>query len=292
MKTTLVLLMTAATAMAATVADLNAGVPGGGEYTVPGGANPTVGSIICSWNMSGTSTPYALGICRDASYTYGVFYSPAFLRSYVAPSGSVAGSVSMAGFSVPRGGSNCHLGTGYFTISEASGNLLRHVNKTTGATAGSFGVSGFGTTLTDNGFNGTYYFVAGGTANGSFQLYSTSGSSAGSWTFPTSFQYVGGHDYVAKALNVAGSYYVMGTWQTGGGNNIVATYPGGSVVASWNSAPYNYNGMMCGPSSNAAKGDTVWGNEYSSSLNAVERDLDNIAGVAPASIGHIKALYR
>jgi hypothetical protein len=280
-------------AAAASAADLGAG-PSGGDYKVPGGPNPGLGSVISSFQFSGLTAPYALGICVDDNYVYGVMYgSPCFLRTYT-KTGSIVGSVTLTGFTTSRGGSNCHLGTGYFTIAENSGYILRHVNKTTGATAGSFGVSGFGSQLIDNAFDGTYYYVAGGTANGSFQRYTTAGSSAGTWTFSGFPANVGGDGYATKALNVAGSYMVVGSWAASSTCSVV-NIATGAVVGSFVPSGANFNGLEVGASSTPATvGDTIWGNEYiSAQLWCYQRQLDNLPGaVAPASIGHVKALYR
>ncbi len=287
----LLALFVAATAMAMSSTD----VTGGPAYNAPPGANPALGSVIQSWNMSSTSTPYALGGGRDATYAYGVFYgSPCFLRSYTT-AGSVVGSVTLSGFSTSRGPSEAHLGTGYMAISEASGNIVRIVNKATGATTSSFGVTpAGGGYLLDCGFNGTYYFAAGGSSHGTFNVYTTGGSSAGSWTASgaSGIASTGGYDSGTNAT--ATNYMMIFSWNSSG-TNFLVTYPAGTAVGSFAVSGCNANGIMMGPSSlPATYGWTAWANLYTGSqLNMYEIDLGFPAsGVAPTSIGHVKALYR
>lgn len=298
MKSTLFLtLVLAAAATAATVSDLGAG-PAAGDYNSPGGGYPVIGSVLQSWQMSGTSSPYALGVARDTSYVYGVFYgSPCFLRSYSA-TGSAVGSVTLAGFSTARGASDSHLGTGYVAIADASTNMIRIVYKPTGSTVSSFGVTpAGGGYLLDCAYNGAYYFAAGGSSKGSFNLYTTSGSSAGSWTASgaSSIASTGGYDSCVKINEgTPADYVVIATWNAGG-TNFVVTYPAGSAVGSFVVSGCNANGVMCGPCVTANHGTTLHGNWYTgSALNYVETDLGNTTpdAVSPASIGHIKALYR
>jgi len=299
MKSTLFLtLVLAAAATAATVSDLGAG-PAAGDYNSPGGGYPVIGSVLQSWQMSGTSSPYALGVARDTSYVYGVFYgSPCFLRSYSA-TGSAVGSVTLAGFSTARGASDSHLGTGYVAIADASTNMIRIVYKPTGSTVSSFGVTpAGGGYLLDCAYNGAYYFAAGGSSKGSFNLYTTSGSSAGTWTASgaSSIASTGGYDWspwVDNQNNGGTGYLIIMSWNAGG-TNFIVTYPQGSLVGSWAMAGMNANGCFVGPASDPARSPDLWALMYNgSALMVYEIDLGNYnVGVAPRSLGCVKALYR
>jgi hypothetical protein len=293
----LLALFVAAAAMAATSTDLTMGPSAGNNFS-GGGGNYALGATLFSFNFSGTSTPYTLGCGRDANYIYGIFYgSPCFLRSYTT-AGSAVGSVTLTGFSTSRGGSLCDLGAPYFAISDAGSTVVRKVLISSGSTISSFGVTAAGGGyLLDCGFNGTYYFAAGGSSKGSFNLYTTSGSSAGSWTASgaSSIASTGGYDSCVKINEgTPADYVVIATWNAGG-TNFVVTYPAGSAVGSFVVSGCNANGVMCGPCVTANHGTTLHGNWYTgSALNYVETDLGNTTpdAVSPASIGHIKALYR
>ncbi len=253
-----------------------------------------MGSVLSSWYFG--LSMQCLGVGRDAEYVYAVQYSSPCRLWRLTTNGVIVSSVALPGFSVSRGPSACHLGGAYIAIADSGTSIIRHVVKTTGSTVASFAVTpAGGGYLLDIGFNGTYYFAAGGSSHGAFNLYTTSGSNAGTWTAggASAITSTGGYDYSAAVDNHSGDYIVIMSWTTGG-TNYAVTYPGGSCVGSWVNAGANANGLMCGPSSFPAVGTCVWANMYDNTWVACYQiDLGNTdVRVTTVSLGRVKALYR
>ena len=172
------------------------------------------------------------------------------------------------------------------------------MNKTTGSTVSSFAVTAAGGGyLLDCGFNGEYYFAAGGNSHGAFNLYTTRGVSAGAWTAAGAVGILstGGHDAVERVNNNRGSYYCIMSWDEGD-TNFIVNYPEGSAVASWahTRPPANANGLMCGAGWPANYTPSCWANMYDG-MNVVIYQVslgNDSTAVTPASLGQVKALYR
>jgi hypothetical protein len=281
-------LLVAGAALAESPDALTAAVPG------PKTECDTIGSIIRSFRMSGTSAPYALGIYRDPSYVYGIFYSPHHLRRFTT-SGSVVSTSSLSGMSVPRGADKAHLGNGYLSIVDATTRRC-YVFRTSGGTA----VTSFtaaGSSYPMNVFwDGAYYYTNGSGNRGLFYRYTTSGSSSGTWScagWPSSMTYCGGAAFANVGNNSAGPYFVAASWSSGQ-PMCMTTYPAGSLVRTWSMPSSNANGMCYGNASSASYGASVWANWYTGSLMAFEIDVDARGGAAvtPTSLGKVKSLYR
>jgi hypothetical protein len=248
-----------------------------------------VGSIISSFMMSGTSTPYALGIYRDASYVYGIFYSPSHIRRYTT-AGSIVSTHAFSGLTVNRGADHAHLGSGYLSIADNSGRKVGIFRLTGGAPITTFTVSGVNMNVA---FDGTYYYSNAYTNRGLFYRYTTSGSSAGTWSatgWPGAMASCGGVAYVDKFMGGSGGYFVACSWTSG--QPSAGFTKAGSLVRSFTLPPANSNGTVGGPSSGAF-GEVYWVNRYSgSALQAMEVDLGNTTSVTPTSLGKVKSLFR
>lgn len=267
------------------------GTPGGGAEN-----NDTIGSIIRSFFMTGTTGTYALGIFRDSTYVYGIGYNAStdYLLRFT-PTGSSAGSVSIPGCSTPRGADKAHLGNGYLSLVDPAGRL--YVYRTSGGSpVTSFSASGSPWAM--NVFwDGTYYCTNGYSNRGLYYRYTSSGSSGGTWTcagWPSSMTYNGGAAYAQMGNNSTGPYFVACSWSAGQ-PMVMTTYPAGSLVRTWSMPSSNGNGLCYGDSSSPGTyGAAVWANWYLGALYAFEIDIDARGGssVKPTSLGKVKSLYR
>ncbi len=271
----------ASTAFAAAPDALTAGNNG------PPAQCDTLGSVIRSFTMSGTSTPYALGIFRDASYVYGVFYSPNHLRRFTS-TGSMVSTHSISGASVPRGGDVAHLGSGYMSLVCPTTRRLYVYRVTGGAPVASMTAAGSAWPM-NNFYDGTYYYTNGPNNRGMFYRYTTSGSSAGTWTCSFPMSTCGGATYVDKFNGGSGGYIVACSWTSGQAS--AGFTKAGSLVRSFTLPRNNTNGACGGPSSGAF-GEVYWVNRYTGSLVAMEIDLGNTTSVTPISLGKVKSLFR
>lgn len=284
-------LLVASAALAEAPDALTAAVPG------PKTNCDTIGSVIRSFYMTGLSGTYALGIYRDSSYVYGIGYNAStdYLLRFTA-TGSSAGSVTIPGCSTPRGADKCHLGNGYLCLVDPAGRL--YIYRTAGGSPVTSFSSG-GTPWSMNVFwDGTYYNVNGYSNLRTFYRYTTSGSSAGTWScsgWPSSMTYIGGAAYAQRGNNSTGPYFVAGSWSSGQ-PMCMTTYPAGSLVRTWSMPSSNCNGLCYGDSSSPSTyGGAIWANWYTgSSLYAYEVDIDARGGsaVTPTSLGKVKSLYR
>ncbi len=248
-----------------------------------------IGSVISSFRMSGTSGTVALGIFRDASYVYGIFYSPTHIRRFTT-AGSMVSTHAISGLTVPRGADYAHLGTGYVAIADNSGRKVGIFRLTGGAPITTFSVSGVNMNLA---YDGTYYYSNAYTNRGLFYRYTTSGSSAGTWTatgWPSSMGSCGGVAYVSKFMGGSGGYFVACSWTSG--QPSAGFTKAGSLVRSFSLPTANSNGTVGGPST-GSYGEVYWVNRYTgSALVAMEVDLGNMTSVAPTSLGKVKSLFR
>lgn len=260
---------------------------------VTAGAGPVIpsdatGSVIRSFTMSGTSTPYALGIYRDASYVYGIFYSPNHLRLYTS-TGSQVSTASVSGPSVPRGGDHAHLGSGYVAFVCPTNTRLYVFRTTGGSPVTSFSASGTYWPM-NNFYDGTYYYTNGPYNRNSWYRYTTSGGGAGSWTSGFGGSTCGSGAYTTHFEGNSGGYQISCSWTSG--QPTYVSNMSGSLIKSFSLPTANSNGATCGPSS-GAYGTVYWCNRYTgSALVAMEVDLSNATSVTPTSLGKVKSLYR
>jgi len=268
------------------------GTPGAGAEH-----NDTIGSVIRSFFMTGTSGTYALGIAVTSGYVWGIGYNAStdYLLQFT-PTGSSVGSVAITGTSTPRGADKAHLGAGYISLVDATTMQLYVFRTSGGAPITSFSASG--SPFPMNVFwDGTYYNTNGYSNYGTYYRYSSSGSSAGTWVcagWPSSMTYNGGSAYAQMGNNTTGPYFVACSWSSGQ-PMVMTTYPAGSLVRTWTMPSSNGNGLCYGDSSSPSTyGAAVWANWYTGSLYAYEIDIDARGGsnVEPTSLGKVKSLYR
>lgn len=300
MKKVAFLLLVAAVAFAASPTAITSGPATG----MPPASHDALGSVISSFYVSGTSAPVCLGAARDATYVYAILYSAAgsaVLRTYT-PAGSQVGSVTIT---VPSSGTSrdadiSHLGANYLSltsITSGTAGVLSQVIKSTGSIASSFSVTGPGTYAGDVTYipSVSYYLIGALYSGTSTNVYTTSGSSAGSWSISAAgMSYCGGLAYATKFNNVTGSYVIVSPW-TAGLPHATLNYPAGTAVnTSWGAVSgANTNGSCVGAGS-ASTEEFFWANQVlnSSSMYMYQIDLGNGVGIAPASLGKVKSLYR
>jgi hypothetical protein len=260
---------------------------------VTAGAGPVIpcdaaGSVILSFTMSGTGSPIALGIYRDAPYVYGLFYRPNHLRKYT-NTGSRVSKYTITGPSVPRGGDHAHLGSGYLSLVCPDTKRLYVFRTTGGAPVASFPASGTQWPM-NNFYDGRYYYTNGPYDRNLWYRYTASGGSAGTWTSAFAGSTCGSGASTATDGDI-GVYQVSCSWTAGQPTYVSDT--SGSLIKSFALPGANSNGASCGPASDILYGTTYWCNRYTGGeLVAMEVDLGTTAPVAPTSLGKIKTLYR
>jgi hypothetical protein len=260
--------------------------PGGGDNAAPAAPNPALGSVLSSFFIKHSSSPWPCGIGRDGTYVY-VFFGGAgdyYFRRYTTTGRSLGSVRLQASY---YGAAGCHLGASYLTVVRSRAVHFMYIP--TGSMVGSFAVSD---SLEEVAFNGTYYFVA-GQSSGPLLVYTTGGSLVGSWgNFGT-----GGLDWNlhVNGANNGGTGYML--FFAGYSRNSAVSYPQGSVVGSWRHMSVEGLGAMCGRSSTpATMGAVAWTLMYNGTAHdyyCYQVDLGNYnVGVVPASIGKVKALFR
>jgi hypothetical protein len=246
--------------------------------------NYSTGSGTYSWSF---------GLARDDRYVYGfsinVIYSDDYLVARE-PTGSLVRVVHMPGI----GGywqsfaDNSHLGTAYLAVCD-DGELLT-VEKTTGSVVSRFYVRRQQAFFWD----GSYYVFARYQSPGVFDRFTSSGGAAGTWTaagWPAAITSLGGCGYSPYACDAEGDYLVASSNDSREPSCIIDLATG-SLVATW---AFGYcEGAVCGAAYPGTYGDTYWVLKLrGSSFYAFQIDIDGRhIGVAPASVGKIKALYR
>jgi hypothetical protein len=259
-----------------------------------------VGSVISSfpWN----ATPAPGGIYRDDAYVYAVVRDvsgPEHLRRYTT-AGSLLGSVPLA-MTYPREGDHSHLGASYFCVIDDDTDRLHMVNKTSGATASSFAVTGPGEkSPREVTWDGVYYYVGGGVQDpGHYNLYTAAGSLARSWRpagWPSGLTVPNALAYSSVAVGREGCYLVASSAMYSQ-PNVVIDIVGGSLVASWVMPVYNgAAGAVCGVSSRPGTYRAAYWVNWNSrnTWYAFEFDIGAAVNPAllPASVGKIRAIYR
>jgi hypothetical protein len=242
-------------------------------------ASAALGSVISTFYLSGTAQPYALGIYRDATYVYGVLYSSGatHLRSYTT-AGTPVGSIPLGG--AARGPGHSQLGAGY--MGAVDNDRVVHYDISTGSRIASFSVAS-GARAYDYIPGGPYVYVA---TDRTIYCYTTTGSLVR--VIPVA-SYVGGVAASRYVENRVGEYLIVGPWSSG---MPAYVYSGGSLLRSF-VVVGTTNGCVAGAGAPRTHGTTYWCNQYiGSGLYAYQLDLGNTnVGVAPASVGRIKAIY-
>lgn len=261
-----------------------------------------LGEVISSWQLSGTTAPYALGIVRDDTYVYGVFYHEANVGSLrrFTTTGSFLDSVPLTVSGTVRDGDSCDLGAAYCVVisivAGTSGRVYKVV-KSTGSIANSFSVTTSASNPQNIAYiaNIGYYAVGGGYTGTTINMYTTLGMSAGTWTISSGQTYMGALAWSSTVNWMSGSYVIYSAWSAGIGHTVF-TYPGATVVggANWGAISGGYaNGSCCGPGAPGTIYTQFWANMYTGSgLYCFQYMLQPHMEISPASLGRIRAQYR
>jgi hypothetical protein len=254
-----------------------------------------VGSIISSFRMNVHSGTYrwCFGMDRDDAYVYAVDYDIVTGDDYLVvrgPGGALARTVLLSGV----GGwwksyaDSSHLGAAYITVADF-GDVLT-IDKGTGSI-----VSSFRAPQGDSFFwEGSYYYCARHGSAGVFDLFTPSGGSAGTWTasgWPAAMTGITGCAYSPYAKDAQGRYLVA-TGMLGSEPSCIIDIDTGSLVATW---PLGFaEGAVGGVAQPRSYGHSYWVLKIvNDSFWALQVDIGGrYVGVAPASVGKIKALYR
>jgi hypothetical protein len=233
-----------------------------------------VGDVVSSF-----AWPGALNAYRDASYVYCVA-GVNTLRTYTV-SGSLTGTVPLAGLTSAGDADHSPSGPGYFAVIERSSVIYEYL-----VSSGSFvrSITGGPNTVGGGYFPGSSYVYI--HVRPYVYRFTTAGSLVGSFLV----SYSAGPIAATDRFNArAGDYVIVGA-QTAG-NTMVYT-GAGSVVTTF-TVPGGTYGCVCGPGYPPSYGTTYWCNlAVGSSRYAYQIELGNGTAVAPASVGKIKALYR
>jgi hypothetical protein len=233
-----------------------------------------VGDVISSFRMDG-----ARNIYRDVNYVYCVVGANT-LRRYTV-SGSLVGTVTLAGLTNAGDADHSPLGPGHLGVIEAS-NRIYHYRIPNGSFITSMPTGP--ATLGYAYFPGSaYFYVHTGT---SVYRYTTTGSFVGSFTVAYSATAIAATD---RFDDMGGDYVIVASRSVG-----TSVFTGsGRFVRSFN-VPGGPAGCVCGPGTPYTPKTTYWCNiPVGANRFAYEIDLGNKnVGVAPKSLGKIRALYR
>jgi hypothetical protein len=253
-----------------------------------------VGSVIHSFQLSGNVTPVGSSLYRDATgtYLYALFYtgSGGQLRTY-SPYGTFYGSLPLAGSTGnPIDAGDSLVGTNYIGVLDG-GAWLRTYELATGSLVASLAVPTSKGYDCDRFGGYTYFsrsdFIYQYNSSGSLLASFPGGSGAGTLACARSYN------------NLPGDYVVVMPSAMGDHPCGVFTAAGAAVGTFSFSGPYPNmdlrGGASCGAATPTSYGDTLWvevAPEFMFRM-AFQVDLGNAgAGVVPASLGAVKALYR
>ncbi len=233
-----------------------------------------VGDVISSFKMDG-----AYNIYRDASYVYCVVGANTLRRYTVG--GSLVGTVALAGLTDAGDADHSPFGPGHLGVVETSNRVYQYR-----ISNGSL-VMSIPTGPTTLGYayfpGGAYLYVHSGPY---VHRYTTTGSFVSSFAVGYSSTAIAATD---RFDDKAGDYVIVASRSTG-----TTVFTGaGSVVRSFN-LPMPPTGCVCGPGTPYTPKTTFWCNlAVGANRFAYEIDIGNKnIGVAPASLGRIRALYR
>lgn len=266
---------------------------------VPPSDNPHVGSIISSFTLA-TSAFNTWGVYRDGSYVYAVMRPSAgncVVTRRNPTSGSVLASYGCGARFTPRGEDHTHLGKGYLSVCDATSNRLRIINTATGSTVLSFAAGGTGYPMNVM-WDGQYYYTNGYTNKGMLWRYTTTGSSAGTWTatgWPGTMGSMGGCGYATVANGAKGQYLIADSFGSAQPMCII-NIATGSLIKTWSTWTSNGQGLTVGPGLPSSWGGTswtTWYNFFGTYKVCLQIDIGATgSAVAPASVGKVKAIYR
>jgi hypothetical protein len=241
-----------------------------------------VGDVLSSFSWSSSMR----GIYRDGTYVYGVLqytYEPVELITYT-PSGSMLPSwVRLPGLNAAGDADHSPLGANYLAVMDGTA-LLREYAISTGSFVRSTAASGM-TGYAHLPGSGYMYFAKGARV----YRYTTAGSLVSSFPIPGS--YIGGVAATAKYRGLSGEYVIAVVWAYD--TDAVLVYnASGSLVGTF-SVPGTTYGCACGPGYPSSASTTLWCNLHAGVTRwAYQISLGNDVGVAPVSVGKVKALFR
>jgi hypothetical protein len=238
-------------------------------------ASAGVGDVISSFKMDG-----ARNIYRDGNYVYCVVGTNT-LRRYTV-SGSLVGTVALAGLTDAGDADHSPLGPGYLAVIEGSNRIYEYriangsLVRSMAAGPSTVGYAYFP--------GGAYFYTHTGA---SVYRYTTAGSLVNTFAVPYAATEIAATD---RFNDKGGEYVVVATRSLGR----TYVYTGvGAIVTTFNVvvAPA---GCVCGPGTPYTPKTTYWCNvPVGANRFAYQFDLGNKnVGLAPTSLGKIRALYR
>lgn len=266
-------------------------------------AHAGVGSIISSFYMSGSSSPQAVAIYRDADFVYGILESGPhdeheYALSTYAPNGSALSSIPLScspGWAIYRinwldDADHSLRGDGYFGVI-GMGIHLPPFGLEFSIKSGSI-VGSFPTISESTAYayipGGRYIYVGQNYPSAIFRL-TTSGSLVSSFQPRHVCEHLAATDYF-KGLK--GAYLIT----YGGGSALYHHIytDEGSLVGSFWLGPFAMTfAGVCGPGYPPHYGITYWCIGWGDGgFWCYQIDLANGVAVVPASVGKIKALFR
>jgi hypothetical protein len=255
-------------------------------FAVAGGAWANVGSVISSFEMT-AAAPAAMGIYRDANYVYAVVPSSGgdYLRVFTA-AGSPVNSYALPGAADPRDADCSLLGTSYIDVLDVGTSQLLTYTKA-GSWVKATPIMSGATAYAYNPGAPHYYLARAGV----IYRYSIAGE------FLTSFNFYAGGILTGLAATAVfggtpGDYVIIGR---GGSPGLTYVYTGdGSMVANFVVPGSGTEGSVVGAGVPSSYGLTYWCNQtFGTAMWAYQVDILGVNnGLAPASWGRCKALYR
>ncbi len=250
-----------------------------------GATQASVGSVISSFKLSGSAPPLATAIYRDWTYVYGVLQATGtnYLKSFTA-NGSVVGSRTLPRANRPRDADHSALGGGYFDTFDLGSKML--LTYTTGGDFVKSKPLPSDTTAYAYIPGNRTYFIAREEMIFRYTLDDV---------LVNKF-YVGGTIGGLAATPAYdgrnGQYIIVG--REGAGGYSYAYTGGGSLVDSFVVPGSGTHGSVVGRAAPMNLARTYWCNQNVAGARwAYQVDVGGTGiGVAPASIGKIKTLYR
>jgi len=248
-------------------------------------ARASVGSVISSFQLTGAAPPLATAVYRDWTYVYGVLQGTGtnYLRSYTA-NGSVVGSCILPRANRPRDADHSALGGGYFDTFDLGTKML--LTYTTGGEFVKAKPLPSDTTAYAYIPGNNTYFIA---REEMIFRYTLDDVLVNKFYVGGT---IGGLAATPACDGQSGQYVIVGREGAGGYSYVYSG--GGSLVDSFVVPGSGTHGSVVGRAEPAEFARTYWCNQNIAGARwAYQVDVGGTGiGVAPASIGEIKTLYR
>ena len=279
-KLALLLLVVGVSASLAATADVAPGAGCDAPY-VPSDA---WGQLVRSWSITQPSSGVKTGsACTNDDYWMTGAWSGFNAFGVYDTTGSLVRTVTASGISGFRDGTGAnHLGTGYFVAATGGPGAAVYFTYGAGGNPGSTVAGNLGFSCGRGiGWNGTYYYATTGSWSSAIGYYSTTGALVGTLTAGVGIPVYG----VAATTEPTKTGYFW-TWDQRTGEIMTEWTTAGSQVRSFTTASSSAGGI-----------DVGWNDGYmyccSQTPNScMVYDCEIRIGVAPKSIGTIKAVYR